>query len=249
MLLVSAATASACNHVGPDVAARGSASIAWSQTMADRPVTCARAGAVSVSLLLHPRGGDDITTTFACADGEGTTPPVLAGPYDATLTLRAADGTVIATAPTQANVTVGADLVTALAPVEFVSADRGTLVVSFTAIGTLANCSGPQGLNGISIKMEAAAGACAAVTFARARGATQLGTYTVDCGSPVITTCIERDETLTATDVPSGAYVVHVIGFNGARRCRAEDDVLSVAAGGAITTKLVQLAPTRAFGC
>ena len=242
----------ACTPGGPDVTAHGSASAVWSIAVADQSATCASVGATSVALLLHPRRGEDVTASFPCVIGQGTTPPVTAGPYDATLTLRAADGAVIATSQPQPGVTIGADQTTALAPVRFVVEERGTLVVSLSPVAARDNCTEPSkggaGITGNVITLQHAFGSCAAVTFKRARGTTTLGTYTVDCGSPTATSCIERDETLTA-DVPPGAYVIHVAGLRGAVRCREEFDAFNLAAGGVTTAKTVQLAPSRAPGC
>jgi hypothetical protein len=245
-------TSAACNRCSPDVTARGAASVAWSISIADQPASCAAVGATSVTLLLHPRAGADVTTAFACTDGQGTTPAVVAGPYEATVTLRAADGAVIATAPTQASVTIGADQVTTLSPAAFSVDDHGKLVVSLATLGTRSNCAdgthGGAGVTANFLTLEHSFGSCAPVTFTRARGATQLGTYTVDCGTPVTSGCIERDETLTVDDLPSGGYVIRVTGMVGAIRCWNQTDVFEVAGGGATTTRTVQLA-TFGAGC
>ena len=182
--LVALTSSSACGSCGPDPAARGSASAAWSITVAGQAVTCAHVGAASVSLVVHSRAsGDDTVSSFACTDAEGSTPPVPAGVYDATLALHAADGATLATAPMQAAVTIAAEQVTALRPAVFPVSERGKLVLSFVALTASANCTpadqGGAGLTGFTIDFEHAADGCAPVTFTRARGTATLGTYTI----------------------------------------------------------------------
>ena len=250
--LLALASNSACSNCGPATAARGSVSAAWSITLLGQPTTCARVGASTVIVLLHPRAsGADITAAFPCTDTQGTTAPVAAGAYDATLSLQAADGTILATAPIQAGVTVGATPVEALASVVFAISNRGKLVLSLTA-RSRANCLPPNqggaGITGSVITLERAAGGCAPVTFVRSRGTTILGTYTVVCSSPQVVSCIERDETLTVDGIESGSYTIHVGGLIGPSRCWAGDDTLSVPAGASLV-KTILLVPQQARGC
>src|SRR5678815_5518577 len=87
------ASIAACNSFAHNRAARGTASITWSITALGGISTCARDGATSVSLALHSRNQTDgVQFEFPCTDSQATTPPVTAGPYEATLTLRAANG-------------------------------------------------------------------------------------------------------------------------------------------------------------
>jgi hypothetical protein len=117
---------------------------------------------------------------------------------------------------------------------------------------TRANCTVPDqggaGLTGFAIDFEHAADGCAPVTFTRARGTTTVGTYTVSCSSPAITSCIERDETLTIDGIESGPYAINVSALLGPIRCWAGTDLLSVPAG-ATLTRPIQLAPQHAPGC
>ena len=242
---------SACSNCGPATAARGSVSAAWSITLLDQPTTCARVGASTVIVLLHPRAsGADITAAFPCTDTQGTTAPVAAGAYDATLSLQAADGTILATAPIQAGVTVGATPVEALAPVVFAVSNRGKLVLSLTArrSNCLPRSEGGAGITGSVITLERAAGGCAPVTFIRSRGTTILGTYTVVCSSPQVVSCIERDETLTVDGIESGSYAIHVGGLIGPSQCWAGDDTLAVPAGASLVQAIL-LVPQPGRGC
>jgi hypothetical protein len=246
------ASTAACNSCGPDGAARGSASITWSITALGGIATCARAGATSVSLALHSRGSaDEARFEFPCTDSQATTPPITAGPYEATLTLRASDGATLAVGPTQAAVAIGAGQVTTLAPVVF-AVEGGRLLVSLSTVATSANCTsreqGGAGTTGNTISLVNAGGGCAAVPFTRLRGTTRIGEYMVNCSSPQIATCIERDETLVADGLRPGPYVITVGALIGAARCSSEVDVLSVPAG-ATAVKPLQLAPNGGPGC
>jgi hypothetical protein len=243
----------ACSSCNPTTTPRGSVLAAWSITVRSQPIACARVGAASVSLLLHNRAsGADVTSTFACTDAQDTTAPVAAGAYDATLTLHTIDGAILATAPTQAGITVRAAQVVALAPVVFAVSNRGKLVLSLGARTASTNCLPPSqggaGITGSVITLERAAGGCAPVTFVRSRGNTTLGTYTVVCSSPQVVSCIERDESLTVDGIDSGSYAIHVGGLIGPIRCWVGDDALSVPAGASLV-KAIDLAPQQAAGC
>jgi hypothetical protein len=89
---------------------------------------------------------------------------------------------------------------------------------------------------------------CAAVTFARAIGTTQRGTYTVDCSSPAVASCIEKSETLT-TSIAPGIYLMHVRGKRAANDCWQRDDTFSVAASNTPTTHAVGLLHINGPGC
>jgi hypothetical protein len=97
--------------------------------------------------------------------------------------------------------------------------------------------AGGAGINGSTITLEFAAGGCAAVTFVRSLDGKQVGTYTVDCSSPAVVACIERNETLT-TSVAAGAYVMHAVGKLGAIDCWQGDATLVVTPGKPLTQTL-----------
>lgn len=251
-LLVLASSAG-CGSCGPNMAARGTASATWSITILGQPATCARVGAASVTVLLHPQAsGADTISAFACTDSQGTTSPVMVGTYDATLILRAADGTILAAAPSQAGVAIDVSPMTALAPVAFAVLDHGKLSLSFAALSTRTNCMPRDqrgaGITGDVIDFERAGGGCAPVTFVRSRGTTMLGTYKVNCSSPQVASCIERDETLTIDDLDSGPYLIRVGGLVGPAQCWSGADVLGIP-GGASLTKTIQLVPSLGASC
>jgi hypothetical protein len=245
-------SATACSRCDGNTAARGSASIAWSITTLAGVSTCAQAGAISVSLVLHSRrGGDDARFTFPCTDAPATTSPITAGPYDATLSLHAADGATLAVGPTQANVGIGASEVIALTPVVF-AVEGGRLVISVATIASGTNCAsreqGGAGTTANTLTMQFAGGGCAAVRFTRLRGTAKVGEYQVNCSSPQIAPCIERDEILVADGVRSGPYVITVNSLSGATRCASETDVLTIPAGSTLV-KPIQLPPNGGPNC
>jgi hypothetical protein len=228
-------------------------SASWSISALGQRVTCTRAGATSVSVRLHsPVSGVDAVFSFDCTSAQDTTPPIPVGMYDVTLTLRAADGAPLTEAPTQAAIAIASDEVTAASPVVFLIPDRGQLVLSFAALATTSNCASADrsgtGLTGVSIGLEHPFAGCAAVTFTRRRGGVTVGTYTPSCSSPPVTSCIERDETLTADSLESGPYAIHVSGLVAALPCWVGNDVLSVPAG-AIATRRIELEPQHVPGC
>jgi hypothetical protein len=220
-----------CGGGTPPPPANGSISLAWSLTDArGRPATCAQVGARSVALRLRNHaGGDVVATAFPCEASPGTA-QVAAGVYDVASELHTPDGTSLATAPAQTGVSIVAGRVKTLTPVTFAVIMQGTMVLSI-ATPTTTNCqstsAGGAGITATTLTLEAQAGGCAAVTFVRARGTTQLGTYTVNCSSPQIARCIEKDETLT-TSLASGTYLVHARGKIGAIDCWQRDDTLVV---------------------
>jgi hypothetical protein len=180
------------------------------------------------------------------------TSPLAAGPYDATLTLRASDGAVIATGAPQATVTIGAGQVAELAPVAFDAPPRGKLVLSFVALTAAANCKahdqGGAALTGFALVLEHAIGGCAPVTLTRTRGDTTIGTYTINCSDPSVTSCVERDETLTVDGIAAGAYALGVRGLIGPNSCWSGTDVLLVP-GGTSLTKPIEFGPQQLPGC
>ena len=159
----------------------------------------------------------------------GTSQAVPAATYDITIRLQAADGTTLATAVGRTNVAIAVGPATVLAPVVFLATTKGGLVLSLAAAGAASNCgSRGAGITGVFITLVGSGGSCAAVTFLRSRGTTPLGTYTVDCGSPRLGSCIEADETLTVPQLEPDTYKVQVRANVGGLDCWHNDDVLEV---------------------
>lgn len=237
----------ACTGGSPPQPSTGTISLAWSIFDATtQPATCDQVSARSVALRLRPRaGGTTIAAAMPCAPGSGTA-QVAAGVYDIAIELHAADGTRLATAQDQTGITITAGQTTPLTATRFAANMTFRLVASIvTPLQT--NCQskthGGAGITGATVTLERVdpgREGCAAVTFSRAQGDTQGGTYTVNCSSPAETTCIENNETLTAS-VPPGTYLIHVRGQRGAFDCWRGNDKLTVSASSLATLHTVPL--------
>jgi hypothetical protein len=229
LIAMAVAIASGCGGNTPPPA-NGSITLTWS--IVDRnqkPATCAQVSAKSVALRLRNRAsGAIVATAFPCEASPGTA-AVAAAAYDVAIELHAADGSKLATAPDQIGIAITAGRITSLAPVTFTANTETSLVLTIaTSVAT--NCQSPPrgaGITGMSLTLIHGEGGCAPVTFTRQRGTEQRGSYTVDCGVPRVTECIERDETLT-TSVRPGNYALHVSGKLGPINCWVRDDTLQV---------------------
>jgi len=166
--------------------------------------------------------------------------------------LNEANGTLLGTAPDQAGVTIVSGRLTTLAPITFTFGvtPKSTLVLKLST-GMTTNCgpgsSGGAGITGNTISLARVQGGCAPVVFTRQRGAEQRGTYQVNCSSPEIAPCIEKDETLTTT-LDRGSYIIRARGKIGVLECWVRDDTLDIPVGGAVTRTL-GLQRANAAGC
>jgi hypothetical protein len=226
----------------------GSVSLAWSViSVGDQPLTCAQIGATSVALRLQSRtGGTPLFTAFPCANSAGTA-NLAPGLYDAAVELRDASGARLAAAPPQNSVAVAVGRTTALTPVKFSIGGGGggntRVALTLQAENTTSNCmplsAGGAGITATTITVARVAGGCAPVTLVRSRGGAQIGTYHVNCSSPEVASCVERDETLTTTEFEPKAYVVRVRGLVGAVDCWAAESQLGVPVSGQLQTRIV----------
>jgi hypothetical protein len=236
----------------------GSISLTWFITNASGQfASCAQVGATSVALRLQSRtGGTPVFTAFPCASSPGTTnvPP---GLYDVAIALHDANGRRLATAPTQTSVAIAIGRTKVLTPVVFaVGSDGGgnasRIALTLEAENVASNCqlrgSGGAGITGTTITLARVAGGCAAVTLVRNRGGVPIGTYQINCSSPEVAACIERDETLTSAELEPDSYVMRVRGKIGAVDCWAADPTLVVPSTGQLQTKIV-LRRQSAPGC
>lgn len=235
---VAAATATACP---------GSVSLAWSIASASgQPLTCAQAGATSVALRLQNRsGGTPVFTAFPCANSPGTA-NVTPGLYDVAIELHDASGARLATSSPQTSVAVAIGRTKVLTPVTFAVGTGGggnSVALTLEAEKVATNCqstsSGGAGINGTTITIIRVGGGCAAVTLVRSRGGVEIGTYQVNCSSPEVAACIERDETLTTTGLTPAGYVVRVGGKIGAVDCWVGESQITVAATGQLQSRIV----------
>lgn len=231
---------------GPDAAVMGTVSLAWSlRDLSNQPVECAAVGANTVVLQLRNRAKlSGVAESLSCQNSPSTSQLLEPGLYDISFELHGQSGT-LATAPDQGPVTVGAGQDTPLVPVTFTVDARGGLALGLAAPPSTTNCNTGgtgAGITGVTITLSHIGGDCAPVTFVRSRGTTMLGSYVVNCSSPLSTTCIENDETLTVQSLASGPYTIHIRGKVNTADCWRNDDTLQVPPLGKVLTQTLNLA-------
>jgi hypothetical protein len=248
-----------CDHGGfpvdaapIDAPAPGTVSVAWSLTdlMGD-PITCEQVGATTVFVELHARNsGSGVGVSLSCGATPGTSQPLEPGTYDASFELHAGS-TTLATVADQNGVVVSPGHLTTLSPVAFKVDAVGSLVFSIKAPPHTSNCSsvGGAGITATTMTLLHTGDGCAPVTFTRSRGATTIGSYVVNCSSPVVTTCIENDEALTAANIASGPYTIHIVGKVGANDCWKNDNSLQVPPQRKTLSDTLNVAHQTTAGC
>jgi hypothetical protein len=231
----------------PDATLRGTVSLAWSLTdLMDHPISCEDVGASFVSLELRSKSSlSGSVASFACGNSPSMSSPIDVGTYDVGFELHGSTLTAVS-APNQNAIVISPNQDTRLTPVTFMVDTSGQLVLGLTAPGRTSNCKpaslGGAGITGTTITLLRGDGGCAPVTFVRTRGATTLEPYMVSCSPARVTTCIENDETLTVTSMPSGPYTIHVRGKIDAADCWANDDSFAVPAQGKARIDTLNLA-------
>ncbi|HEU0031570.1 MAG TPA: hypothetical protein VFQ53_13115 [Kofleriaceae bacterium] len=233
----------------------GRLSLAWSLTdTAAQPITCGQVGGQVVTLILHNRAIQGASTeVFGCTTGSGDTLPVLPGTYDVSFELNGMVG-LLATAPPQMAIVVESNKTTALAPVTFAVEAIGGLELSLASGKPGGNCaavaSNGAGITATTITLVHTGGNCEPVTFQISAGATKpASTYTVNCATPVVGPCIESDQKLTVSNVPSGGYQIHVRGKVGTTDCWINDDGLAVPPLSKILKQTLNLGQQPTPGC
>lgn len=248
-ILLCAAVTAGCGDDGSTNAVTGTFSLAWTLTdTGGAPITCDQIGATTIAVTLQRTDGSSSpTASFACGGSPGTSPAIPVGHYNVSIALQGTGLDAVA-APAQNGVVIAQNQTTALAPVTFAVNATGNLALQIAPPSPLTtNCgAAPTGaaINAETITFEHTGDGCLPITFTRSKG----GTYTVNCAAPNNAGCIETDETLTATNVPSGSYTIHIRGKIGATDCFTNDDALSVPAQGRSLTHTFTLAATKP-GC
>jgi hypothetical protein len=199
----------------------GQFSLAW--TLSDgaaAAVTCAQVKAESVVVRLVPVvGGPGATASLPCGAGMGTTQPVAAQAYHVDIFLRDADGNTMAMLPRRSNVTLPAGAATALDPAAFTVETTGSLKFTVSApSAAAANCSAEAmtgaGITAMRVELQTLGMACVATSFDVAAGAMGAATtLAAACPASSASACIERDQMVSATDVPAGDYRLIVEAF------------------------------------
>jgi hypothetical protein len=212
-------------------------SLTWSVIDQDsQPLSCARIGGPSMTVLAHNKAYDGGNTeSFSCSTGAGQSQDVYAGEFDLDFELSGSFG-LLARAPSQLSVSVPEGSITPLQPLVFQVEALGALALKISTGASGGNCaatgSGGAGIDAMSISITRNSdGACVPMTFAVGAGATTAaGTYATDCTTPANYTggCIESDQVLSAMNVPSDAYTVHVRGKIAATNCWVNNDFMQV---------------------
>lgn|SRR5512140_134705 len=240
---------------GPDVMETGTVSLAWSITdLNDQPIPCDEVNASSVFLQLRdPARLSGSVESFSCQNSPSTSHPLEPGTYDITYELHGINLTAVS-AQTQSGVKVEVGKDTPLNPITFKVDAQGSLALALAAPPATTNCKPAgmmgAGITGITITLVHTGDGCAPVTFVRSRGAVMLGSYVVNCSSPMVTTCIENDERLSVASMQSGPYTIQVRGKIGAVDCWKNDDALQVPPQGKMLNQTLNLAyQTGTPGC
>jgi hypothetical protein len=230
--------------------ATGTLSLAWTLTDAGgAPITCDQISATTIALTLQSSDGVfGVAESFSCGNSPSTSPAIPVGHYSVSIELHGT-GLDAVVAPRQDGVAIVENQNTVLAPVTFAVNATGNVALQIAPPAPLTtNCGAPPtgaGINAETITLEHTGDGCLPITFTRTKGGTTIDTYTVNCAAPNNIGCIEKDETLTATNVPSGPYTIHIRGKIGATDCFTNDDSLAVPAQGKSLTRTLNLAATK----
>lgn len=240
-----------------DASPKGTFSAVWSVIDQDsQPISCDRIAGQTMTVLAHNKafeGGS--TQIFSCSSGMGTSQQMIAGVYDLDFELAGTFG-LYARAGSQLGVAIPANTNTPLQPLVFQVQATGAMELSFATGKTGGNCgatnAGGAGIDGVTITMVHNSDAnCAPITLTIAPGATQPGgSYTIDCNTPMTFGCIEADQTISASGVPSDGYTVHVTGKIGTKNCYINNDTIQVPPLDKTLVRTLNLAlNTQVSGC
>ena len=230
----------------------GTFTLDWALTdLGNNHITCDQVGAQSVTVLAHnvaAEGG--LTQVFVCSTLMGTSQGLDPAVYDFDLQLAAASG-ILQAPPGQHSITIASGQNTPLASIVFKLDATGGVALNVST-GRSTNCGTTAPANG-AITQETITlthnsdGSCEPITLTI--GASTLtptaasGSYTINCTTPVVTTCIERDSSLTATGVKSDNYTIHVAGKQGVAGASGvcwtnNDSIVIPPLGGTLTRQL-----------
>ena len=178
------------------------------------------------------------TEVFTCSTLMGGSQGLVPGTYDLDFELGGVGGVVgtgiIATSPRQMGIVIKSGENVTLTPLAFSVNATGGIKVNLSANKPGGNCgsvgNNGAGITGVTLTLQhTTGGACEPVTFTIAPNATLPGgSYTVNCTSPTVAPCIEADQQLSVTGVPSDGYQLHVRGKVATANCWTNDDTLPV---------------------
>lgn len=251
----------ACGGGGgfPDAPAKdapevGTFSATWSVIdQNSQPLPCDRIGGQTMTVLVHNKAFDGGSTQiFTCSTGMGTSQAILAGTYKFDFELGGTVG-LLAKSAAQDNVDIPANTTTPLSPLVFQVQATGALDLNLSSGNAGGNCENGAGIQGFTLSANHNSDAtCEPLTLAISAGATKPAqTYTIDCTTPVVTNyCIETDQQITVSNVPSDGYTVHIRGKVNGVDCYKNDDSIQVPPLDKTLTRTLNLArQTQITGC
>lgn len=243
-LLLGVALAAGCGSGGgfpdaaPDVSPPGPGffKVDWVVTDANsQPLDCSRISAAAVTATLRKHGtAGGSTQVFTCATGTGKSQAVEAGTYDITWELDSTQSLVLDTASPQKDVVIEDGQTTQLTSLAFSVDATGNVKLHLDALKPGGNCgTGADGAKIDAMTMTVqhnSSGPCEPVMFAVAAGATKpASTFAVDCSMATTSIpCIEHDQELSATAVPSDKYTFRVHGTVVGADCWSNNNQLTV---------------------
>ena len=235
--------------------ARGAFSLAWVvNNTGGTAITCGEIGAQAVTATVRNRAIQGASTeVFTCSTLTGTSQLLVPGIYDIGFDLNGVGGDpitgLIATAPTQMGIEINSGAETPLSPLTFAVNATGAMKLKIMSSATAGNCV-PTAQNGAGITTnritltKVSDGLCAPLTFTISAGTMggTAGTYVVNCTTPVVAPCIERDQELTVTGVASGTYSISVRADRTGTACFTNVDQLPVPPLGRELSRTLNLA-------
>lgn len=226
-------------------------SLAW--TLIDtngQPITCAQVGANFVGVTLRNRdvmGGT--IEVLGCSSGSATsllsfTP----GIYDINYELTGAVGR-LAQAPAATGIELKSGETAELPPIVFTVDATGKLDLVINTGITGGNCAAGAGVDNFTITLQhsGVGGACEPVTFDITPGTPT--SYTVNCATPVLSTCIDTTQTLSVPTLPSGSYRLDVKGKIGGVDCFTNGATIVVPPLSQTLNHTVNLTQQTTAGC
>jgi hypothetical protein len=189
-------------------------------------LACSDISAQSVSIaILNEAAGFGTNDLFSCGSGTGTTGALAPGMYTLTIELDGGAG-ALATPQKLMHVAVESGKDTALGNIDFTVDAHGGLQMTLVAQGATSNCgAGGAGIDNMTMQLQTASGTCIPATFMIAGSP-----YTSDCNTLPPHACIEKDQQITVTGLPSGQLKLLVVGDVGGKACWSGVDFLTVPA-------------------
>jgi hypothetical protein len=221
----------------PDTAGpTGTFSVTWSVVdQNSQPISCDRVSAQAMTVLAHNlaiEGGQ--TQIFSCKTGTGMSQGLAPGDYEMNFELSSGMFGTLAMGAKQAPIAITANANVELQPVTFQVQATGAIGLKLATNKAGGNCgaiaAGGAGISQTTITLNHNSDlSCEPITLSISDGATQAGgSYTINCNTPMTFGCIENDQTITASGIPSDSYTIRVKGFVGGNACYLNADSIQV---------------------